>query len=129
MTTLTRLDCGDLHGDLALFETGAEGQVTLPVSAWLVRHPRGTVLFDTGMPVTFVEESDRVRRISEEVKIGFGANDTVEAQLQAASQDPGRWLPFPFYSGNAARRRHRRIQHRSSVIRAISAKATTTKTQ
>lgn len=90
MTTLTRLNCGKLHGDLAMFETGAEGQVTLPVNAWLVRHPRGSVLFDTGMPATFVGGSDRVTRISEEVKVGFGAGDTVEAQLQTASLDPGR---------------------------------------
>ena len=90
MTTLRRLDCGELHGALGMFETGAEGEVTLPVSAWLIRHSRGTVLFDTGMPVTFIEESDRVRRISEKIKIDFSARDTVEAQLKAASQVPER---------------------------------------
>lgn len=88
MTTLTRLDCGELYGDLAMFENGADGQVTLPVSAWLVRHPRGTVLFDTGMPATFVGDSDRTRRVEKEVKIGFGTDDTVRAQLEAVSQDP-----------------------------------------
>lgn len=90
MSTLTRLDCGELQGDLGMFETGAEGQVTLPVSAWLVRHPRGTVLFDTGMPASFVEGSDRTQRVSELMAIGFGADDTVGAQLEAMSQDPER---------------------------------------
>lgn len=90
MTTLTRLDCGELHGDLSMFETGADGQVTLPVSAWLVRHPRGAVLFDAGMPAAFVGGSDRTRRIEEEVKISFGTDDTVGAQLESVSQDPGR---------------------------------------
>lgn len=90
MTTLTRLDCGELRGDLGMFETGANGQVTLPVSAWLVHHPRGTVLFDAGMPSSFVEGDARTQRISEFLAIGFGADDKVDAQLQANSQDPGR---------------------------------------
>ena len=90
MTTLTRLDCGELHGDLGLFETGADGQVTLSVSAWLVRHPPGTVLFDTGMPSSFVGGDARTQRISEFLTIGFGVDDKVDAQLQANSQDPGR---------------------------------------
>lgn len=92
MATLTRLDCGQLEGALGIFETGAKGHVTLPVSAWLIRHPRGTVLFDTGMPAAFADGSDaeRVKLISEEVTIGFHADDTVEAQLQTASQDPER---------------------------------------
>lgn len=88
MATLTRLDCGELRGDLGMFEEGSEGQVTLTVSAWLVNHPRGTVLFDTGMPSSFVGGSDRTRVISEFLTIGFGANDTVGAQLIANSQDP-----------------------------------------
>jgi glyoxylase-like metal-dependent hydrolase (beta-lactamase superfamily II) len=90
MTTLTRLDCGELSGDLGMFETGADGRVTLSVSAWLVRHPRGTVVFDTGMPSSFVEGTARTQRISDFLTIGFGAEDTVDAQLQANSQDPGR---------------------------------------
>ena len=87
---MTRLDCGDLRGDLAMFEEGSEGQVTLTVSAWLVRHPRGTVLFDTGMPASFVGGSDRAKKISEFLTIGFGENDTVGSQLIANSQDPER---------------------------------------
>jgi glyoxylase-like metal-dependent hydrolase (beta-lactamase superfamily II) len=90
MTTLTRLDCGELEGDLAMFQTGAAGRVTLPISAWLVRHPRGTALFDTGLPTSFVEGTERSQRVSELLTIGFGADDTVGTQLEATSQDPGR---------------------------------------
>jgi len=90
MTTITRLDCGRLTGDLAMFETGAAGQVTLPVSAWLVRHPKGTVLFDTGMPVSFVGGSVRTRRIEAFLAIDFGDGDKVDTQLEGRDQDPGR---------------------------------------
>ncbi len=88
MTTVTRLDCGELRGDLARFEVGSKGQVTLTVSAWLVRHPRGVVLFDTGMPASFVDGSERTKQMSEYLTIGFDAHDTVGAQLIANSQDP-----------------------------------------
>lgn len=90
MVILTRLDCGELHGELRMFEAGAAGKVTLAVSAWLVRHPRGTVLFDAGMPASFVDASARTRRISEFLTIGFGAGNRVDAQLELNFQDPGR---------------------------------------
>ena len=90
MPTLTRLDCGRLEGDLAMFETGAAGPVTLPVNAWLVRHPKGTVLFDCGMPATFTAATDRTERISKFLAIDFAGADTVAAQLEDQEQDPGR---------------------------------------
>ena len=73
-----------------MFEEGSEGQVTLTVSAWLVTHPRGTVVFDTGMPSSFVGGSNRTKIISEFLTIEFNANDTVGAQLVSNSQDPER---------------------------------------
>jgi len=90
VTTLTRLDCGELEGDLAMFEAGARGRVTLPVSAWLIRHPRGTALFDAGMPPSFVAGSPCAQRVAQLMTIRFGADDTVAAQLEAQEQDPGR---------------------------------------
>ena len=88
MTYLTRLDCGKLHGDLGMFEEGSEGLVTLPVNAWLIRHPRGTVLFDAGMPPSFTGETDRTKKISEFLRIDFGKENTLGAQLIANEQEP-----------------------------------------
>jgi N-acyl homoserine lactone hydrolase len=90
MTSLTRLDCGRLEGDLAMFETGGEGRVTLPVNAWLVRHPKGSVLFDAGMPASFTATTERTERISKFLAIEFAGADTVAAQLEEQDQDPGR---------------------------------------
>jgi glyoxylase-like metal-dependent hydrolase (beta-lactamase superfamily II) len=47
------------------------------------------VLFDAGMPASFVEGFARTRRISEFLAIGFGAENRVDTQLEANSQDPG----------------------------------------
>ncbi len=48
--TIDRLDCGTLTAASAMFESGgSDAPVTVPVPAWLIRHPRGNVLFDCGM--------------------------------------------------------------------------------
>ena len=90
MTTLTRLDCGEIHGNLAGFEEGSSGPVTLSVNAWLIHHPRGTVLFDVGMPASFAGGSDRTEQLSEYFTIGFDAKDTIGAQLISNDQDPAK---------------------------------------
>jgi len=90
MTTITRLDCGRLTDDLAMFESGAEGSVILPVNAWLLRHAKGTVLFDTGMPTSFIGGSERTRRIEAFLAIDFDVDDRVDRQLEIRDQDPGR---------------------------------------
>ncbi|MBT6095998.1 MAG: N-acyl homoserine lactonase family protein [Rhodospirillaceae bacterium] len=90
MSSVTQLNCGRLHGDIAMFEAGTEGRVTLPVSTWLVRHPKGTVLFDCGMPASFVGRTERTDKVSTFLEIECSAGDTVGEQLQAHDQDPGR---------------------------------------
>jgi hypothetical protein len=46
---LFALTCGSLTGNLGCLMEGGEGQVELPIPSYLIEHPRGTVLFDTGM--------------------------------------------------------------------------------
>ena len=46
---LFALTCGYLTGNLDYLMEGGEGQVDLPIPSYLIEHPRGTVLFDTGM--------------------------------------------------------------------------------
>src|SRR5262245_8567903 len=43
------LTCGWLTGPAGLFLDGAKGALRVPVPSVLIRHPRGTVLFDTGL--------------------------------------------------------------------------------
>jgi N-acyl homoserine lactone hydrolase len=45
---LVPLEIGRLDTDLAAV-TGEPGTIVLPVPSWLIEHPQGTVLFDTGM--------------------------------------------------------------------------------
>jgi glyoxylase-like metal-dependent hydrolase (beta-lactamase superfamily II) len=41
--------CGWLTGPLGLFLEGEHGRLRVPVPAFLIEHPRGRVLFDTGL--------------------------------------------------------------------------------
>src|SRR6266849_2307320 len=43
------LTCGHLTGDLGYLMEGGEGRIRLPIPSYLIEHPNGTALFDTGM--------------------------------------------------------------------------------
>lgn len=62
--TLTALDCGTVEAlDLGLFsgEGVYEGeQDTFADSCWLVRHPEGTLLWDTGLPAALAGQGRQV---------------------------------------------------------------------
>ena len=45
---LRALTCGHLTGDLGYLMEGGEGKADLPIPAYLIEHPKGTALFDTG---------------------------------------------------------------------------------
>src|SRR5690349_24746157 len=46
---LYAMTCGHLTGKLAYLMEGGEGEVKLPIPAYLIEHPKGRALFDTGM--------------------------------------------------------------------------------
>ena len=48
---LYAMTCGWLTGHKALFLPGAEGRLRVPVPSYLIEHPKGRVIFDTGMHV------------------------------------------------------------------------------
>src|ERR1700674_4252964 len=43
------LTCGHLEGELGHLMEGGEGRIRLPIPSYLIEHPKGTALFDTGM--------------------------------------------------------------------------------
>jgi N-acyl homoserine lactone hydrolase len=80
-----RLQCGRLIAPSSRFEQGGSGGVVaVPVYAWLVHHPRGTVLFDTGLSPE-LRAGDRVLSY----EIDTSPSSTVAAQLAGIGVDPG----------------------------------------
>jgi len=87
--TITRLDCGTLTAGRSLFERGAADEpVELPVPSWLVRHPQGTLLFDTGMHAELTRPGELLDAVSLFFGVGLDADRLVDAQLRRAGVDP-----------------------------------------
>ncbi len=107
---LLALTCGWLTGPRALFLEGANGSVRVPVPVFLVQHPRGLVLFDSGLHREL--QTDPTTRLGVAATVftpDFGAGDDVAARLAAADVDVGavRWLVnshlhFDHAGGNVA---------------------------
>ena len=72
-----------------MFEEGAgRDPVTLPVPAWLVRHPQGTVLFDTGLHPDLAESGERLGWLADVFTVDVDDGRTVRARLEQRDVDP-----------------------------------------
>ncbi|MFV1990631.1 MAG: N-acyl homoserine lactonase family protein [Acidimicrobiales bacterium] len=83
------LDCGSLTASLSAFEDGAaDTPITLPVPAWLIRHPEGTVLLDTGMHTDLSHPSSLLSVISDFFEVGLDQKQLVSERLKSSGVDP-----------------------------------------
>ena len=47
--SLYAFTCGTVTGEFARLMEGGEGDITVPIPVFLIEHPKGTALFDTGL--------------------------------------------------------------------------------
>ncbi len=107
--TLFPLTCGWIRGDLGSFLAGASGEVRIPVPCYLIEHPRGRVLFDSGLHVeTQTDPAARLGGLAKVYQIEFEAGEEIDARLAALGVDPGSidllvnsHLHFDHVGGNA----------------------------
>ena len=103
------LTCGWLTGPRGGFLEGEAGALRVPVLAWLVEHPKGTLLFDAGMhPDVAQDPAARLGRLADVFQSEFTSEETVGARLRELGVDPGRvdllvnsHLHFDHAGGNA----------------------------
>jgi N-acyl homoserine lactone hydrolase len=107
---LYAMTCGYLTGQLAYLMEGGEGEVRLPIPAYLIEHPKGTVLFDTGMHPDC--QHDPVARVGKRIqglfRFAYHPGEEVSARLQSMGRDPAKidiivnsHLHFDHVGGNA----------------------------
>jgi glyoxylase-like metal-dependent hydrolase (beta-lactamase superfamily II) len=86
------LTCGWLEGELGHLIEGGEGRVRLPIPAYLIEHPNGTALFDTGMhPDCQHDPGGRLGgRLATLFAFDYHAGEEVGARLAALGRDPAR---------------------------------------
>jgi N-acyl homoserine lactone hydrolase len=101
--------CGWLGASLANFLTGEPGRLRVPVPSFLVRHPRGTLVFDAGLhPEAGSDPRGRLGWLAKVFDVHFTPGEDVASRLRARQVDPDRvdWLVnshlhFDHTGGNA----------------------------
>jgi N-acyl homoserine lactone hydrolase len=84
--------CGTVTGEFARLMAGGEGDITMPVPVFLIEHPKGRALFDTGLhPDCRHDPEGRLgARLASLFRIGIDPGEEVSARLEAIGRDPAR---------------------------------------
>lgn len=86
--------CGYLTMPQQFLLEGTEGDVTVPIPSYLIEHPKGTVVFDTGLePQLHDEEPDLPEALGPLLTVAtatFGQEEDVAERLKAAGRDPAK---------------------------------------
>ena len=64
-TWVRTLSCGWLTSDASGMVPGQPGRMRMPVGAFLIEHPAGTAVFDTGMHADLEHSKERMRSTAE----------------------------------------------------------------
>jgi N-acyl homoserine lactone hydrolase len=85
------LECGRLTGRLKDMIEGEEGEVELPIPTYVIEHPKGTVLFDTGMhPDLQTDPAGRLGRTARLFKFHYSKGEEVSAKLESIDRNPAK---------------------------------------
>ncbi|MFD2232313.1 N-acyl homoserine lactonase family protein [Phaeospirillum tilakii] len=84
--------CGTMTAEFARVMDGGAGDVTMPIPAFLIEHPKGRALFDTGPHPDC--QRDPTARIGKEMasayRLSFQPGEEISAHLEAIDRDPGK---------------------------------------
>ncbi|HTZ37961.1 MAG TPA: N-acyl homoserine lactonase family protein [Stellaceae bacterium] len=84
--------CGTVIGEFGRLMEGGEGDITLPVPVFLIEHPKGSALFDSGLHADC--RHDAAGRLGERLtrlfRIELGAGEAVADRLAAIDRDPAK---------------------------------------
>ena len=82
------ITCGWIGADLGQFLEGESGQIRIPVPSWLIEHPKGRLLFDSGLhPTTQTDPGSRLRGLVKIFDIQFAPGEEIDARLAALDVD------------------------------------------
>ena len=87
---LYAMNCGWQTGPLGNFLAGESGRIRVPTPSYLVEHPRGRVLFDSGMHLDCqTDPAARLGVIARVYDVDSRPGDEVRARLATLDVDPG----------------------------------------
>jgi glyoxylase-like metal-dependent hydrolase (beta-lactamase superfamily II) len=83
--------CGWLTAGLGNFLEGEKGDIRIPVPAFLVEHPKGTVVFDSGLHRdTQTDPKGRLGWLADIFFVEFRPGEEIAARLSARGFDPAK---------------------------------------
>lgn len=87
--TITPLVCGHLRAqERLLIAGGRHDEVRIPIPSWLIRHPKGVVLFDVGLHPDIADSHDALGRNAKYFTADLERTETVAPQLREHHVDP-----------------------------------------
>ena len=85
---LYAMTCGWLTGHKALFLAGAEGRLRVPVPSYLIEHPKGRVIFDSGMHIgAQTDTAGTLGRSASLFDVEFRKGEELRARLETLDVD------------------------------------------
>src|SRR6202050_5923977 len=92
----------------SLLLAGEKGTLTVPVPAYLIEHPKGRAIFDSGLHVdTQTDPNRRLGRLAKYHTVGFKPGEEIAARLESLGVAPSKidfiikpHLPFVYFGGN-----------------------------
>jgi glyoxylase-like metal-dependent hydrolase (beta-lactamase superfamily II) len=86
---LVPLECGWVRQAGSLLEQGTSNEeIDIPVPAWLIRHPKETVLFDAGLHPGLAESPESLGPLAPLFKPILDEGGAIRGRLQQAGVDP-----------------------------------------
>lgn len=82
------MTCGWLTSDLNMMLSGKQGKIRFPVPAYLIDHPRGQVLFDTGLhPQCAHDANGRIGYLANFFSVQFREGEDIRSRLEQLDID------------------------------------------
>jgi len=82
--------CGVLETDAAGIMAKQPGRLRLPIPSYLIVHPKGTAVFDTGLHRELQKNCDRLGPLGKLFDVFFRPGEELGARLRALDVDPAR---------------------------------------
>lgn len=85
---LYAMTCGWLTMPMPMLMHGTEGKLKIPVPAYFIRHPKGTVVFDSGMSLKVQREGAKALGAMESYfDVHYEPNEEISARLAEVDMD------------------------------------------
>ena len=85
---LIPIESGHMTADRSVLCEGASGLAKFPVCCWVVEHPKGTVIFDTGLHAELQSDSARLGGLANVFKVDM--QHDLKAAIEQQGVDPSR---------------------------------------